>query len=86
MIKVNSYIVSYIVSTYSVLEKLIPICVETLKYVQTIDKRLKVLQRSINAEESVNIFDDILPINSIQNLERLEKNLEMVETKANFVS
>lgn len=68
-------------------EKLIPICVEILKYVKSIDKRLKTLGRDIiNAEElNMNIFDDILPINSIQNLKKFEENMENVETKTNFV-
>lgn len=77
----------YVVSIYSVSEKLIPICVETLKYVKNIDKKLKTLERGIiNAEEPMNIFDDILPINSVQNLKRFEENMENAEARANFVS
>ncbi|XP_071581153.1 uncharacterized protein [Temnothorax nylanderi] len=65
--------------------KLIPICVETLKYVKCIDKRLKTLERgNINVEDEP-IFDDILPINSIQNLKNFEESMETAETRSNFI-
>lgn len=37
-------------------------------------------------EESLNTFDDSLPINSIQNLKKFEEKIEITETKANFVN
>lgn len=73
-------------SIYSISEKLIPICVETLKYVKSIDKRLKNLERGVNAEEPTNKFDDILPINSLRNLKEFEESMESAEIKANYVS
>lgn len=83
MVRSNLYVL-----IFCVLEKLIPICVETLNYVKSIDKRLKALERGIiNAEEPMmNVFDGILPINSIQNLRRFEEKMENAETRANFVS
>lgn len=72
-------------ATVGDIEKLIPICVETLKYVKSIDKRLKALERGIiNAEEPINIFDDKLPIDSIQNLKRFEEDIENPEAGAIF--
>lgn len=69
------------------LEKLIPMCMETLKYVKSIDQRLKALEKNIiNVEEPINIFENILPINSIQNLKRFEEDMESAEIRANFVS
>jgi len=68
-------------SIYSISEKLIPICVEVLKYVKSIDKKLKNLERDVNAEEPPNKFDDILPINSIQNLKDFEESMESAESE-----
>jgi len=84
MIKENLYIIIDFIS-----EKLIPICEETLRYVKSIDRRLRVLERGVINEEEpegMNVFDDILPINSIQNLKRFEENMETAEIKTKFVS
>lgn len=68
-------------------EKLTPIWMETLNYIKSIDKRIKALERGIiNVEESMNIFDNILPIDSIENLKKFEEKMENGETKTNFVS
>ncbi|XP_025987209.1 uncharacterized protein LOC105203730 isoform X2 [Solenopsis invicta] len=80
-------------SPLAIIEKLIPICMETLKYVKSIDQRLKVLERNINMVEPnivepKDMFEEShlkLPINSIENLKRFEEDLENAETKANFI-
>ncbi|XP_071568442.1 uncharacterized protein [Temnothorax nylanderi] len=66
-------------------EKLVNICVETLEYVRSIDKRLNALERGNINVENEPIFDDILPINSIQNLKKFEESMETAETRSNFV-
>lgn len=50
------------------------------------DKRLKSLERGDNTEEPMNIFDNILPIDSIQDLKNFEDKIEIAETRENFVS
>ncbi|XP_071581114.1 uncharacterized protein [Temnothorax nylanderi] len=66
-------------------KKLVNICVETLEYVRSIDKRLNALERGNINVENEPIFDDILPINSIQNLKKFEESMETAETRSNFV-
>lgn len=61
--------------------------VETLNYIKSMDKRLKALEKGIiNTEETINLFDDILPIESIQNFNKFEEKMESTEMRANFVS
>ncbi|XP_011064377.1 PREDICTED: uncharacterized protein LOC105152048 isoform X2 [Acromyrmex echinatior] len=74
--------------TVSDIEKLIPICEETLRYVKSIDRRLRVLEKGVINEEEpegMNVFDDLLPINSIQNLKRFEESIETAEIKTKFM-
>ncbi|KYM98496.1 hypothetical protein ALC62_10853, partial [Cyphomyrmex costatus] len=69
-------------------EKLIPLCEEILRYVKGIDKRLRVLEKSLIIEEEpaeMNVFDDILPINSIHDLKKFEESMETTETKTKFM-
>ncbi|XP_036140622.1 uncharacterized protein LOC105834614 isoform X2 [Monomorium pharaonis] len=66
--------------------KLIPICIQTLNYVKSIDQKLKVLEESIiDIKEPMNVFDDILPINSIENLQKFEEKLENAKTRMHWV-
>ncbi|KYN15851.1 hypothetical protein ALC57_11932, partial [Trachymyrmex cornetzi] len=70
------------------IEKLIPLCEETLRYVKNIDRRLRVLESGVINEEEpegINVFDDTLPINSIQSLKRFEESMEIAEIKIKFM-
>ncbi|XP_039315459.1 uncharacterized protein LOC105198146 isoform X2 [Solenopsis invicta] len=67
-------------------EKLISICIQTLNYVKSIDQRLRALEKNVvNIEQPTDIFSDILPINSIENLQKFEETLDDIETKTNFI-
>ncbi|XP_012542129.1 uncharacterized protein LOC105839990 isoform X2 [Monomorium pharaonis] len=62
------------------IEKLIPICMETLKYVKSIDQRLKALEKAIGikVEESVTTFERNI-INVEEPITTFERNIINVE-------
>ncbi|XP_014477804.1 PREDICTED: uncharacterized protein LOC106746097 isoform X2 [Dinoponera quadriceps] len=74
-------------ATVGDIEKLISICKETLECVKSVDKRLGALEKRICETEdpTINMFDGILPINSMEDLIKFEESLETIETRMNFV-
>jgi len=62
------------------------LCTTILLYVKNINRRLKTFDFKTNSEESKNIFDTILPIESLQSLKAFEVEVQSSEMKPHFVS
>lgn len=58
---------------------------ETLKYVKSIDKRLKTIEGG-HVQKPITIFENILPIDSKEDLEKLEEKIETPKKREDFVS
>lgn len=84
------YIVFYIqiseINLLHILEKMQQLCTTILLYVKSIDRRLKTLDFKTNSEENKNIFDTILPIESLESLKAFEVEVQNNEMKSHFVS